>query len=190
MRHSLDSDKLPSAGATVPEGCRPAATVLGGEDAAYTVAGPTTTGASCGIHCRSSPPTVSNCHVLRNLSVGMEGGGKRVATRSRSPSRRRHQTHDRQKHLRRPLSNRDRCVALKDPRGGNGRWSARTLQAPPGGTGEPVAASMSSLGSGVRGQVPRMLLQKRSFLGIKESSEKHSEFLCHKELSVRRQIHE
>jgi len=58
----------------VLDGSQHAATLSGGEDAACKVAGPTTTGASRGIHCRGSSPTVSNCHVLRNLSVGMEGG--------------------------------------------------------------------------------------------------------------------
>lgn len=56
------------------DGSQHAATLSGGEDAACKVAGPTTTGASRGIHCRGSSPTVSNCHVLRYLSVGMEGG--------------------------------------------------------------------------------------------------------------------
>ncbi len=54
-------------------GYRRAFTLLGGEDANCVVTGPTIAGASRGIYCSGSSPTVSNCHFLRNLSVGMEG---------------------------------------------------------------------------------------------------------------------
>lgn len=103
-QYALGLYEFQSAAAAVLDGSQHAATLSGGEDAACKVAGPTTTGASRGIHCHGSSPTVSNCHVLRILSVGMEGGGKRVAARLRSPTRRRHQTHDRQQRLRRLLS--------------------------------------------------------------------------------------
>jgi hypothetical protein len=54
-------------------GCRQTLTLLGGEDANCVVTGLTIAGASQGIHCSGSSPTVSNCHFLRNLSVGREG---------------------------------------------------------------------------------------------------------------------
>ena len=54
-------------------GYRQALTLLGGEDANCVVTGPTIAGASWGTYCSGSSPTVSNCHFLRNLSVGMEG---------------------------------------------------------------------------------------------------------------------
>jgi hypothetical protein len=46
---------------------------LGGEDADCVVTGLTIAGASRGTYYAGSSPTVSNCHFLRNLSVGMEG---------------------------------------------------------------------------------------------------------------------
>ncbi len=87
--------------ATVPDGYQCEVTLLGGEDANCLVTGPTTTGASRSIHCSRSSPTVSNCHFLRNLSVGMERGFARGLSRAGSQTRRRHQTHDRQLRLRR-----------------------------------------------------------------------------------------
>ncbi len=58
---------------TVLNGYQQAVTLSGGEDATCVVTGPTITGANRGIYCSHSSPTVSNCHFLRNLSVGMEG---------------------------------------------------------------------------------------------------------------------
>jgi hypothetical protein len=54
-------------------GWRQTLTLLGGEDADCVVTGLTTAGANRGTHCSGSSPTVSNCHFLRNLSVGREG---------------------------------------------------------------------------------------------------------------------
>ncbi len=54
-------------------GFRQTVILLGGEDASCVVTGLTIAGASRGIYCCGSSPTVSNCHFLRNLSVGMEG---------------------------------------------------------------------------------------------------------------------
>ena len=92
---------FPIVAATVPDGYQCAVTLFGGEDANCVVTGPTTTGANRSIHCSRSSPTVSNCHFLRNLSVGMERGPRRGLSRAGSQTRRRHQTHDRQLHLRR-----------------------------------------------------------------------------------------
>jgi hypothetical protein len=93
--------RFPVVAATVPDGYQCAVTLCGGEDANCVVTGPTTTGANRSIHCSRSSPTVSNCHFLRNLSVGMERGLARGLSRAGSQTRRRHQTHDRQLHLRR-----------------------------------------------------------------------------------------
>jgi hypothetical protein len=54
-------------------GSRQTLTLLGGEDADCVVTGPTIAGANRGIYCCGFSPTVSNCHFLRNLSVGREG---------------------------------------------------------------------------------------------------------------------
>jgi hypothetical protein len=58
--------------ATVLDGYQRAVTFLGGEDANCRGAGPTITGLNRGLGCSGLPPAVSNCHFLRNLSVGME----------------------------------------------------------------------------------------------------------------------
>ncbi len=58
---------------TVLDGHEQAVTLSGGEDAHYVVTGLTITGANEGTYCSCSSPTVSHCHFLRNLSVGMEG---------------------------------------------------------------------------------------------------------------------
>jgi hypothetical protein len=70
---TLDPEYSPIVAATVPDGFQRAVTLCGGEDANCRGAGPTITGVNRGIYCLCSSPTVSNCHFLRNLSVGMEG---------------------------------------------------------------------------------------------------------------------
>lgn len=78
---------------TVLDGYQQAVTLSGGEDANCVVTGLTITGANRGIYCSRSSPTVSNCHFLRNLSVGMEGfpdatfrvGGPKLAGDTKNP---------------------------------------------------------------------------------------------------------
>ena len=62
------------------DGCvlRPCA-FLGGEDAGHRRAVCPRSGAARGIQCSAPSPTVSYCHILRNLGVGMELTGAAMA---------------------------------------------------------------------------------------------------------------
>jgi hypothetical protein len=96
-----DGTLYPVVAATVLDGYQRAVTFCGGEDANCVVTGLTTTGVNRSIHYSRSSPTVSNCHFLRNLSVGMERAPNASFYVLGSQTRRRHQTHDRHLHLRR-----------------------------------------------------------------------------------------
>lgn len=101
-RYSLDLNESQSVVATFPNGYQQAVTPSGGEDATCVVTGLPITGASRGIHCPAHHlqcPTA----ISYGISASVWKGSQTRRCAFRGPTRRRHQTHDRQQHLRRQL---------------------------------------------------------------------------------------
>jgi len=87
---------------TVLDGYQQAVTLSGGEDANSVGTGPTIAGANEGTYCSCSSPTVSTA-TSYGISASVWKGASARPFAVGVPTRRRHQTHDRQQHLRRPL---------------------------------------------------------------------------------------